>query len=144
MVTFQWWIQIRGGGGRRAVNETLRYGGSPISKKFILAFRASLWSKSNGGGPPGLYPGFKTIFRPMPINPGQSWILDSRGRIPCQWNLNSGFQSLAIFLIHWAEFQIPKPRIPDSKRKNFSRFWNLDNLTWGKMIDFHSWSCVFY
>ena len=61
MVTFQWWIQIRGwwwggGGGRRAVIETLRKGGTPITKKFILAFRASLWSKSNGGRAPRASP----------------------------------------------------------------------------------------
>ena len=30
----------------------------------------------------------------------------------CQWNLNSGFQSLVGFRIPWAEFRIPKTRIP--------------------------------
>ena len=32
----------------------------------------------------------------------------------CQWNLDSGYQSLVGFRIPWAVFQIPKPRIPDS------------------------------
>ena len=37
----------------------------------------------------------------------------------CQWNLNSGFQYLAGFRIHNAEFRIPKPQaktfpVPDS------------------------------
>ena len=37
----------------------------------------------------------------------------------CQWNLDSGFQSIVGFRIPWAVFWIPKPRIPDSKSKNF-------------------------
>ena len=37
----------------------------------------------------------------------------------CQWNLDSGFQSLVGFRIPWAVVQIPKPRIPDSMSKNF-------------------------
>ena len=36
----------------------------------------------------------------------------------CQWNLDSGFQSLVGFQNPWAVFQIPKPRIPDRKSKN--------------------------
>ena len=39
-------------------------------------------------------------------------------RIPCQWNLDSGFQSLAGFRISWAEFRIPKSRISNSTRTN--------------------------
>ena len=35
-------------------------------------------------------------------------------RIPCQWNLDSRFQSLAGFRIPWVEFWIPKLRNPDS------------------------------
>ena len=31
----------------------------------------------------------------------------------CQWNLDSGFQSLMEFGIPWAVFQIQKPKIPD-------------------------------
>ena len=38
-------------------------------------------------------------------------VLDSR---ICQWNLDSGFQSLVGFRIPWAVFRIPNPRIPDS------------------------------
>ena len=37
----------------------------------------------------------------------------------CQWNLDSGFQSLVGFRIPWAVFRIPKPRIPDSISKIF-------------------------
>ena len=40
----------------------------------------------------------------------------------CQWNLDSGFQSLVGFQIPWAVFRIPKSRIPDSTRKNFPGF----------------------
>ena len=50
-----------------------------------------------------------------------------------QWNsLNSRFQSLVGFRIPWAVFRIPKPRIPDSTRKNFPGFWNPHSLTWGE------------
>ena len=38
----------------------------------------------------------------------------------CQSNLDSGFQSLVGFRIHWAVLQIPKHRFPDSTSKNFS------------------------
>ena len=55
--------------------------------------------------------------------PRRSWILDSLGRgfritgtgfqsLPCQWNWDSGFQSLVGFRIPKAVFRIPKPRIP--------------------------------
>ena len=37
----------------------------------------------------------------------------------CQWNLDSGFQSLVGFRIPRAVFRIPKPRIPDSISKIF-------------------------
>ena len=37
--------------------------------------------------------------------------------IPCQFNLDYRFQSLAEFRIPWAIFRIPKPRIPDSTKK---------------------------
>ena len=36
----------------------------------------------------------------------------------CQWNLDSGFQSLVGFRTPWAVFRIPKPRISDSTNKN--------------------------
>ena len=42
----------------------------------------------------------------------QYWIPDS-----CQWNLDSGFESLVGFWIPYAVFRIPKPRIPDSTIK---------------------------
>ena len=42
--------------------------------------------------------------------------------IPCQWNSDSRFLSLAEFRIAWAEFRIPKPMIPDFTSKNFSDF----------------------
>ena len=45
----------------------------------------------------------------------------------CQWNLDSGFQSLVGFRIPWAGFRIPKPRNPDSTSKNFAH-----SLIWGK------------
>ena len=37
----------------------------------------------------------------------------------CQWNLDSGFQSLVGFRNPWAVFRIPKPRIPESISKIF-------------------------
>ena len=43
-------------------------------------------------------------------------VLDSR---ICQWNLDSGFQSLVGFWIPWAVFRIPNPRILDSIMKIF-------------------------
>ena len=36
------------------------------------------------------------------------------------WNMNSRFHSLMGFRIPWAVFWIPKPRISDSTRKNFT------------------------
>ena len=39
-------------------------------------------------------------------------------QIPCQWNLDSRFQSLALFRIPRTEFRILKPRIRDATRKN--------------------------
>ena len=38
-------------------------------------------------------------------------------RIYCEWNLDSGFQSLVGFRIPWAVHRIPKPRKPDSTAK---------------------------
>ena len=38
-----------------------------------------------------------------------SWIPGIGFRIPCQWNLDSRFHSLAGFRIPWAEFRVPKP-----------------------------------
>ena len=40
----------------------------------------------------------------------------------CQQNFYSSFQSLVGFRFPWAVFRIPKPRIPDSTRKNFSDY----------------------
>ena len=37
----------------------------------------------------------------------------------CQGKLDSGFQSLVGFRIPRAVFRIPRPKIPDSTRKNF-------------------------
>ena len=65
-------------------------------------------------------------------HPWQSWILcklwssDPRfwiGRFLCQWNWDSGFQSLAGFRVPWAQ---------DSgfHEKRFPGFWNPDTLTW--------------
>ena len=45
------------------------------------------------------------------------WIPDP---ILCQWNLDSGLQSLVVFRIRRAVFLIPKPGIPDSTNKIFS------------------------
>ena len=47
---------------------------------------------------------------PVWSNPRESWILDYTLWIPnsCQCNLNSRFQSLALFRILWVEFRIPK------------------------------------
>ena len=61
----------------------------------------------------------------------------------CQWNLNSGSQSLLRFRIPWAVFRIPKPRIPDSTSKIFPEsgfhlqkiagVLNLDSFSWDDM-----------
>ena len=55
-------------------------------------------------------------------------VLDSS----CQWNFDSGFQSLVWFRIYLAIFRIPKPRIPDSTNKNFPyseiRFRGLERV----------------
>ena len=40
-------------------------------------------------------------------------------RIICHWNLDTGFQSLVRLRIPYAVFRNPKPRIPNSTRKNF-------------------------
>lgn len=46
--------------------------------------------------------------------------IPSKGfRTPCRWKLDSGLQSLAGLQIHWARFRIPKPRTPNSTRRNF-------------------------
>ena len=39
-----------------------------------------------------------------------------RFRILCQWNLDSGFQSLVGFRIPWAVFRIPKPRFASTRK----------------------------
>ena len=39
-----------------------------------------------------------------------------------------GFQSIAGFQIPWAVFRIPKPRIPDSKRKSFPRIQAMKEM----------------
>ena len=46
-------------------------------------------------------------------------IPDSRYLSLCQWNLDSGFQSLVGFRIPCAVFRIPKPRISDPTSKTF-------------------------
>ena len=72
----------------------------------------------------------------------------------CQWNLNSGSQSLLRFRIPWAVFRISKRRIPDFTGKIFPDFgfhysktfryswsnkqkiagvWNPDSLSWDEM-----------
>ena len=60
--------------------------------------------------PSGIY----EIFRQMVSTPGFL--------IPCQRNLDFGFQSLAGFRILCVELRIPKPRIPDSTSKHFQHF----------------------
>ena len=45
-------------------------------------------------------------------------LLNSTVRIPCLWNLHSGFKSFAGSLIIQDGLQIPMPRTPD-----FPRFW---------------------
>ena len=50
---------------------------------------------------------------------GWFWIPCTEFSISCQWNLDSGFQSLAGLLISCAGFRIPKPRIPDFTNKTF-------------------------
>ena len=60
-------------------------------------------------------------------------LLDSRF---CQWNLDSGFQSLVGFWIPWAIFQIPRSRIPDPTSINSpdSGIWiSLTDCTWGNL-----------
>ena len=62
-------------------------------------------------------------------------VVDSRFQVLdsslCQWNLDSGFQSLVGFRIPWAVFRIPKPGIPDSISK-FS--WFQGSLAWGELV----------
>ena len=66
----------------------------------------------------------------MKGNPRQSWILNSTPSIPdsrywipnrCQWDLDSGFQSLVEFLELYSGFH----------KQKFPEFRNLDFLTWG-------------
>ena len=53
-------LQISKGG----VIQTLREWGVGLKKIFLLALRASFWSKNKGGpGPPGLSPGSATVKR---------------------------------------------------------------------------------
>ena len=58
------------------------------------------------------------------------WSPDSRlwiGWILCQWNWDSGFQSLAGFRVPWAQDSgFHKKKIPG--------FWNPDTLTWGDFL----------
>ena len=49
-------------------------------------------------------------------------ILGTGTRILCQWDLDSGFQSLVGFRIPCAVFRIPKPRVPVSTSKILSKF----------------------
>ena len=44
-------------------------------------------------------------------------------RIPCQWNLDSGFQSFAGSLIIQAGLQIPKPRALDPTSRHQKNFF---------------------
>ena len=76
------------------------------------------------------------------------WIPDSRFQLLdsslIQWNLDSGFQSLVVFQIHWDVFWIPKHRILDSTSKNFpdSRIWiplHGVNLPWRER---HQRNCI--
>ena len=61
------------------------------------------------------------LFRPMYGNIQDA--VDSRfyalNSSLCQWNLESGLQSIMRFCIPRAVFRIPKSRIPDSTGKNF-------------------------
>ena len=47
------------------------------------------------------------------------WIPGIGFRIPCQWALDSRYQSLAGFQIPWTELRTPKPGIPDSTGRSF-------------------------
>ena len=61
-----------------------------------------------------------------------------------QWNLDSGFELLVGFRIPTPVFRIPRPRIPDSTRKNFQDsgfqmqkfpgFRNPDSFTRGECV----------
>ena len=76
----------------------------------------------------------ETSYHLKKSSPRKPCILDSRPCtfripgtrfwIPCQWNLDCGYQSFAGFRIPWAELRIPKPRIPDSTSNIFSKFRN--------------------
>ena len=60
---------------------------------------------------------YANLFRPMTLGIQDSlvfWIPATEFHLFCQWNWDSGFQSLVGFRILWAVFQIPKPRLPDS------------------------------
>ena len=51
----------------------------------------------------------------------------------CQWNLDSGFQSLVALRTPTAVFRIPKPRIPDFTGKTLPDSGNPDSLIkWGE------------
>ena len=73
------------------------------------------------------------------------WILGTGLRVPCQRNLDFGFQSLARFQIPWGGIRIPKPRILDPKRKRFLDFrfhkpkfpwfWKLPNWADQLLVD---------
>ena len=58
------------------------------------------------------------------------WIPDTGFRIVRQWNLDSGFQSLAGFRIPWVEFWIPKLRNPDSTNNVWISVPQTDSLTY--------------
>ena len=60
---------------------------------------------------------YANLFRPMTLGIQDSlvFLIPATEFHPfCQWNWDSGFQSLVGFRILWAVFQIPKPSLPDS------------------------------
>ena len=59
----------------------------------------------------------KTVLDWIPLSGFQ--IPGTGFRILCQWNLDSGFQSLVGFRIPSAVFRIPQPRTSNSTLKNF-------------------------
>ena len=96
-----------------------------VSSDFVLKIKEIYWDISNTlilWFPP-LFDE-RAVYRPM--NPRQSWILDSMPWIPdstpSQWNLGTGFQSLVGFRILWAVFRIPTSTIPDFTNKVFPGF----------------------
>ena len=67
-------------------------------------------------------------------------------RIPCQWNLDSRFQSLAGFRISWAEFRIPKSRMSNSTRTNSTFEFGFHKQNFpdsGNRITLHGVMCTF-